>query len=114
MPVHVAHDPFGTIGNGTGRGLLNHQARLLQILMPTYPGDPPSEWPLLTRSVLRERLGYSPTNSLNRLINGHGSSRGMIDLGLIEIVQVNVEGVIERNYRITRKGIECLIQQEAK
>lgn len=92
------------------------QARILSALLPPYPDDPPSEWPLVTRQVLARRAGYTPiSGTINRVLHGipPGSSSGephpgLLDLKLIEKLKVDVDGVSEDNYRITPEGIRAI------
>jgi hypothetical protein len=81
--------------------------------MPAYPEDPPFEWPLSTHKQLAVRAGYTGSSgSINRVLNGlrEGSSSGnahpgLLERGLVETIPVDIEGVIETNYRITPAGI---------
>lgn len=97
---HTTHGPRGP------------QVRTLAALMPAHPGDPPSEWPLYTRAALRIRCGLSPTNSMNRILHGvrdgPAAHPGLIQLGLVEEVRLDVDGTAEYDYRITQEGIACL------
>lgn len=86
------------------------QARLLQALMPSDPNTHWVEWPLLDRASMRVACGLSPKNTMNRLINGDSSGRGtpgLAPLGLIEVIKLDVDGVVEDSYRITAAGIEA-------
>ncbi len=92
------------------------QARLLSALMPKYPEDPPSEWPLITRVQLAIRAGYSViSGSVTRALNGiHETNTtsgdphlGIVGKGMVELITVDVEGVSEVNYRITHAGIRA-------
>lgn len=92
------------------------QARILSSLMPTHPDYPPSEWPLITRSQLCIRAGYTTiSGTVTRVLNGirPGNTTtgtphpGLIERGMIEVVMVDVEGLKEKNYRITRLGIRA-------
>ncbi len=94
MPVAVRHDPFRY-------RLPAHQVAVLALLMPAVNAAP-VDWPLCTRAAMRLALGYSPTNSLNRILN-HPKS-GLVPLGLVEVVVLDVEGVLETSYRITTEG----------
>lgn len=124
MPLSVdsASDPFrgatnGKIGKNT-QLLRVPQARVLKALYPKYLDDPPHEWPLVTRAVLGIRAGYTAiSGTITRALNGirPGSSSGDPYLGLIalkyvEIEQLDIEGVIEDNYRITHAGIKAFEQ----
>lgn len=87
------------------------QARLLRALMPDDPTTYWTEWPLLDRASLRVACGLSPKNTMNRLINGDSSGRGapgLVPLGLVEVVKLDVDGVSEDSYRITPAGIAAL------
>ena len=63
MPVsrHRVHDtrkpPPPANGHGDLAPLRLQQARVLAVLMPEYPSQPPFDWPLLTRTCLCLRLG---------------------------------------------------------
>lgn len=84
------------------------QANVLRALLPDDPGTHPVEWPVLDRASLRTACGLSPKNTMNRVINGDSSGRGgagLVPLGLIEVLKLDVDGVVEDNYRITRAGI---------
>jgi hypothetical protein len=129
MPISVAsqRDPFRgvppapakpmevTVDATTPQGLRIPQARVLQALMPLYPEDPPSEWPLLTRSAMCIRSGYTTiSGTVTRVLNGirPGSSSGDPHLGvlarkLVEEVVLDICGVSEVNYRITASGISA-------
>lgn len=85
------------------------QLCVLTALMPTHPKHHPIDWPVLNRAALRVACGLSPKNTMNRLINGDSSgkgARGLISAGLIEAVPIDVDGLVEMNYRITTAGIE--------
>lgn len=82
------------------------QAKVLSMLVPASTVDPVHEWPILCREAVKRILGYSPTNSINRILN-HPKS-GLLTRKLIEPVEIDVEGVVEVNYRITQEGIRCL------
>lgn len=89
------------------------EARILKSLMPDPVDLPKIDWPMYTRSVLVHRAGYSPiSGTINRVFYGipEGSSSGephpgLIQLGMVEIVELDISGVSENNYRITKKGI---------
>ena len=89
------------------------QVRVLRALMPMNPSDNPTEWPLLTRPMLGVAAGYTPiSGSITRVLNGihEGSSSGeahpgLIELGLVESISLEIDGVTETNYCITSKGI---------
>lgn len=90
------------------------QVRVLKALMPRRPDFPPSEWPLVTRQQLIVRAGFtklsgSITRALNGIRPGNKTSGephpGLIDKGFVEIIDLDIDGVTEANYRITRAGI---------
>lgn len=96
------------------------QVRVLLALLPRNPEYPVSEWPILTHAALNRRCGYSPISTgVTRPMRGIrvGSSSlgkngtaypGLIELGYVEVVKLNIDGVVEDNYRITREGIAAL------
>ncbi len=92
------------------------QARVLRALLPLYPADPPDEWPLLTRAQLGLTAGFTVlSGSCTRALNGirAGSSSGppqvgLLALGMVEVIVLDVEGLQEDNYRITLSGIAAL------
>lgn len=112
MPKHIVQS------NNRPPALRLPQARVLRALLPNDHNDPPSEWPLLTKTALGIRAGYSAiSGSVTRALNGikEGSSsgdphKGLLDMKLCEVVVINVEGLQEDNYRITREGIRALFQ----
>lgn len=112
MPVSVNRAPFTT--STPKIELRVPQARVLHALMPEHPEDPPSEWPTLSRAVLGVRAGYTAiSGSITRALNGirPGSSSGDAHLGLIalklvEVEELDIDGLVETNYRITAEGIK--------
>lgn len=134
MPVSIttARDPF----RGTARAATTTahvagdipvppmrvpQARVLKALVPAYPEDPPFEWPLVTRAMLGVRAGYTViSGTVTRALNGiqPGSSSGdphlgLLALGLVEVIVLDIEGVSEDNYRITAAGIRAFREYTA-
>ncbi len=118
MPVAVRRDPFNTVRPSTDKSVVSlrvPQARVLAALMPIDQSDPPSEWPLLTRTILGIRAGYTATSGMvNRVLGGiqhkckSGEAHpGILELELIEKESVEVDGVTEMNYRITAAGIQA-------
>lgn len=89
------------------------QARILAALMPTDSTYPIFDWPLYTRAALGTAAGYTAiSGSVTRALNGirPGSSSGdahlgLIALGLVEEVVLDIDGVAETNYRTTAAGI---------
>lgn len=98
------------------------QLRVLCALMPENPDTYWTEWPMLTRGDLGVRAGYTPiSGSITRALNGlrEGSSSGppfpgLIALSLVEEVNVNLDGVQETNYRITKAGVEEYLKYISK
>ncbi len=92
------------------------QARVLNVLFPPYPEDPEDEWPLYTRSTLGVKAGFtvvsgSVTRALNGIKPGSSSGKpspGLLALGLAKAIDINVDGVVEINYRITGAGIQAI------
>ena len=109
MPVSIKREP----SKQPDVGLRVPQARVLRALVPDYPTDPKSEWPLLSRAALGVRAGYTAiSGTITRALNGirEGSSSGdphpgLIARGLVEEVDVDVDGAVEVNYRATSAGI---------
>lgn len=128
MPVSIstARDPFrgaqpqpavnGHAPTPTPVSLKVPQARVLRALMPTYPDDPQSEWPMLTRAMLGVRAGYTPiSGSITRALSGIKATNktsgephpGVIELGLVVVIELDVEGRKEDNYQITPEGVRA-------
>lgn len=115
MPVSVKIDPFSKQPIRKDQPLRTPQARVLAALIPAYLDDPVSEWPLVTRAQLGVRAGYTAiSGTVTRALNGirAGSSSGdphpgLLALGLVEEVILNIDGHSEVNYRATRDGIEA-------
>ena len=89
--------------------------------MPAYPTDPPFEWPLLTRTALAVQSGYTAiSGSITRALNGiHENSSsgdfhlGLLALGFVEEVTLDIDNLAETNYRITANGIRVFQQYVA-
>jgi hypothetical protein len=91
------------------------QARVLAALCPEAGVDDP---PLGTvpRAALAEAAGILPTTgTINRVLNGipDGSSSGashpgLVETGLIERVELDLDGRATDSYRITRAGIAAV------
>lgn len=90
------------------------QARVLAVLYPEYPEDSVSEWPVFTRAQLCKCVGFKPTSgSLTRVMNGIRVTNmtsgpphpGLVELGMVEILEIDIDGVTEINYRITHAGV---------
>ena len=89
MPVSPRKYPTMPLPPASGHGDLNNlrlqQARVLAVLVPTNPTDPPFEWPLLTRANLCLRAGFKLTSgSITRVLNGirPGNRTSGEDVGL--------------------------------
>lgn len=118
MPVSVNRDPFGAgqpARSAANPALRTPQARVLAAIQPDDPGDPAFEWPILTRARLAVRAGYTAiSGTVTRALNGirAGSSSGdahpgLLALGYIEEVVLDIEGVSEVNYRATTAGVRA-------
>jgi hypothetical protein len=126
MPVSIppGHDPFqgpaprrraASRSQPTASTVIRTpQARVLRALYPTYPEDPSWDWPLVTRTKLCVRAGYTViSGTVTRALNGIRQTNrtsgdphpGVIELGWVEVVMIDIEGVMETNYRITQAGI---------
>ncbi len=112
MPVAVGRDPF-SVPVSPKSTLRTLQARVLAVLMPESLGAPLIDWPLCNRSQLGTSAGYtSLSGSCTRALNGvrEGSSSGDAHLGILALgyvveVVLDVEGVTEMNYRATPAGV---------
>lgn len=124
MPVSVSsqRDPFrGPTPTKTSEPpkieLRVPQARLLAALVPRNPASYWTEWPLLNRAALAVRAGYTAiSGSVTRALNGvrAGSSsgppqQGLLTLGLVEEIELDIDGVRELNYRATLRGVEVYL-----
>lgn len=113
MPVSVKIDPFSKRPIRKEQPLRTPQARVLAVLQPVYPDDQVSEWPLVTRAQLGVRAGYTAiSGSVTRALNGirEGSSSGdphpgLLALGYVEEIELDVCGTVETNYRATTAGV---------
>ena len=113
MPVAAKIDPFSKQPIRKWIPLRTPQARVLAALVPAYLDDPVSEWPLVTRAQLAVRAGYTAiSGTVTRALNGvrAGSSSGephpgLLALGMIEEVALDIDGRIETNYRTTHLGV---------
>ena len=120
MPVSVRRSPFpvdpppGSTTPVTPRPILRTpQARVLASLVPETPDIPRIDWPILTRAKLGIKAGYTAiSGSVTRALNGirPGSSSGdahlgLLDLGFVEEVVLDIDGTTEVNYRATAAGV---------
>lgn len=128
MPVAVRRSPFdGTQPQPVApvpkkpkksvSGIRPPQLKCLMAMKPDRPASHPINWPVFTRASLCVACGLSPTNSMNRILHGikDGPRKhpGLIQLGYVEILALDIMGTIEYNYVITPKGLECLLQSGA-
>lgn len=119
MPVSVRRSPFNNgdqLSNPPSASLIRTpQARVLAALVPEDPMGYVIDWPIWTRALLAVRAGYTAVSgTVTRALNGirPGSSSGephagLLDLGYIEEVVLDIDGVNEVNYRITAAGIRA-------
>lgn len=116
MPISVRRNPFGEDHPRPAspkKKLLTPQARVLAALVPDDPSDPVVDWPLWTRVMLGIRAGYTAvsgtvTRALNGIRPGSNSGNphlGLIGLGYVEEVVLDIEGKKETNYRATAAGV---------
>ena len=108
-------------GVATNRKLLTPQIRVLHAFCPRDRDDHCTDWPTYNRAALNERVGYTEfSGTLCRALNGgHNSTGGervpgLIDLGMVEEITVDVVGRLEVNYRITSAGICALVENLAE
>lgn len=117
MPVPVYRAPFDRVPpkEPSPIELRTPQARILAVLVPEYPEDPVSEWPVISRPQLGLRAGFtvlsgSTTRALNGIREGSSSGTahpGLLAMGLVEEIVLDVEGVKEVSYRITHQGLRA-------
>ena len=116
MPVSVQRDPFGGKKQDTETvKLRTPQARVLAALQPDDPTDSLWHWPTVTRAQLGIRAGYTAiSGTVTRALNGirEGSSSGdphlgLLALGYVEEVILDIEGTKEVNYRATQAGVRA-------
>ncbi len=90
------------------------EARVLAALVPPDPAYPRFLWPLLTRAVLVQYAGFTPKSGvINQVLHGVGrvtrdrprTYPGLLARGLLEVVEVDVDGLREANYRATPAGV---------
>lgn len=120
MPVSVKYIP---LPHSTKTAAKKHvlripQSRVLAALVPQDTSWPVSEWPLLNRANLSVNAGYTAiSGTMTRALNGirEGSSSGdahpgLLTLGYIEEVVLDIEGVKEVNYRATPTGVLAYLE----
>lgn len=115
MPTAVRRDPFEAQAQRSAFVLLRKlQARVMSVLVPAV-GCAPVDWPLCGRAELGVRAGFSAiSGSATRALNGvrPGSNSGDPHLGLLALgyvveVVLDVEGVTEVAYMATEAGAEA-------
>lgn len=91
------------------------QARVLAVLCPDVGDDPPLG--TVPRFELAAAAGFVPTTgTINRVLNGIQSLNstsgaphpGLLSLGLVEKVIIDLDGQSSDSYRITRAGIRAI------
>ncbi len=121
MPVSIRNSPFNNNNKTTAkkRPLKVPQARVLAALMPENIELPVSEWPLLTRANLGVNAGYTAiSGTITRALSGIKETNkssgephlGLIGLGYVEELVMDVEGVKEINYRATTTGAMAYLE----
>ena len=126
MPVSMKYSPFAGDDNKPPTTAKRHvlrtpQARALSALVPEDTSWPVSEWPLLNRANLSVNAGYTAiSGTMTRALNGikEDSSSGdahpgLLTLGYVEEVVLDVEGVKEVNYRATVVGAVAYLEWAA-
>jgi len=90
------------------------EARVLAALMPDDPTSNPHFWPLRTRARLSREMGYKVSGTVTSALNGirEGSSSGkphpgLLAMGLVEAIVLDIDGVMETDYCITPLGIRA-------
>jgi hypothetical protein len=95
--------------------LLMCQVRVLRALMPDDPADPTTEWPLLNRTQLNRRAGFTELsgNITRALRGGMAGARitirtpGLLETGLVVMLTIDVMDAREDCYRATPAGVEA-------
>lgn len=90
------------------------QARVLAVLCPDEGDDPPLG--TVGRNTLLSAAGFLPTSGMvNRVLGGIGKGSssgtphpGLLALGLVEQVTLDLDGRTLLSYRITRAGIVAI------
>lgn len=104
------------------------QARVIAPLIPRDPSTPPICWPVVNRAQLAARAGFTAiSGSITRALNGvrPGSTSdarrdadgnivelgkghpGLLAMGLVVEIPLDIEGVVEVNYRATLDGVRA-------
>jgi hypothetical protein len=124
MPVSPGRDPFNMNGSpslGDIKPTIKlrlPQARVLAVLVPPNPSDPPSEWASVPGKVIAYRLGTSEVSDyIRRAMRGlrEGSPsgtphKGLLALGYATEYVLDIEGLDEIHYQITAAGIAAITE----
>lgn len=130
MPVSPRRRALLAAQAQPGAAALHHrlrkpQATVLALLVPADPTSPVWDWPVVNRTQLGARAGYTPlSGTVTRVLNGvragsssndhRGAEPGLLALGYVEEVVLDVEGLREVNYRATAAGVQAYREYEAK
>lgn len=118
IPLNRSRSPFVSRSEPAQPELLRPQARLLKTLAPPPEYDDPEwqfEWATVTRAQLSVCAGFTAiSGTTTRALNGvpdNGSVNkphlGLLGLGYVEEVILDICGRKEVNYRITATGIRA-------
>lgn len=116
MPVNANRDLFsGQLVDKNDLSLRLPQVRVLHVLMPKDLTAPVIEWVIVNRAQLSVRTGCTSisgtiTRALNGIKEGSSSGRpcpGLLARKMIEEIVLDIEGVLEVNYRITPLGAKA-------
>lgn len=121
MPASVRRSPFtdqptSALVPAPRVELLVSHARVLKALAPEAEGDLEINWPIHTAHRLALAVGTSPRSDyVRRALRGlpAGSSSGvehdgLLALGYVRAIELDIEGHKEVNYKITPAGINAL------
>lgn len=94
----------------------------LRVLAALVGDDPEGPVPLLTRAAMCERAGFSPiSGTVTRVLRGLAQDcksgpahPGIIELGYVSEVLLDVDGKTETSYQITDAGRAALARQLAE
>jgi hypothetical protein len=115
MPVSIGRSPFVTAKKGKSK-LRTPQARVLQALMPEDLTAPLFDWPLRMPKGIAKMIGVSQqSDCIRRALRGlpkrssSGKAHdGLLALGYVEPLELDIDGVKEIHYRITAEGIKVI------
>ncbi len=82
------------------------QARVLSVLLPEHGDNPPVG--TIPRAVLAAEAGFVPTSGTMSKVLRSKDGTGLLQTGLVDLVQLDLDGVTADAYRITRKGIQVM------